>query len=139
MPELDDRLRVISQWVEKAENDLTNASYTLKLGKACPTDTVCFHAQQCIEKYLKALLAYEGKDVPRIHDIASLIAMVPGMVQPTLSVEEQESLTDYAATTRYPGDYEPISLAEARRAVQVARRVRKQVRALLPPATLSRR
>ena len=33
-----------------------NAVHTLKLGADGPTDTVCFHAQQCIEKYLKALL-----------------------------------------------------------------------------------
>jgi hypothetical protein len=37
-------LRVIRQWVAKAENDLKNATHTLKLGADCPTDTVCFHA-----------------------------------------------------------------------------------------------
>jgi len=26
------------------------------LGKDCPADAVCFHAQQCVEKYLKAPL-----------------------------------------------------------------------------------
>lgn len=56
-------LRVVRQWVEKAENDLKNATHTLKLGRDCPTDTVCFHAQQCVEKYLKALLVWEGKDI----------------------------------------------------------------------------
>lgn len=139
MPDLDAKLRVVAQWVQKAENDLTNASHTLKLGKDGPTDTVCFHAQQCVEKYLKALLVYQGKDVARIHDIGSLMAFLPGTVRPALSAEEQETLTDYAVTARYPGEYESIPLGEARRAVQIARRVRKQVRDLLPPPTLSRR
>lgn len=138
MPAVDETLRVVSQWVEKAENDLINAAHTLKLGKDCPTDTVCFHAQQCVEKYLKALLAYQGKDVPRIHDIAELMALIPATVRPLLSTEEQESLTDYAATTRYPGDYGSISLSEARGAVQIARRVRKQVRILFPPVARRR-
>ena len=42
-------LRVVHEWVEKAENDLKNAAHTLRMGKRCPTDTVGFHAQQCVE------------------------------------------------------------------------------------------
>ncbi len=56
MPDLDNVLAVICEWVIKTENNLKNAVHSLKLGKECPTDTVCFHAQQCVEKYLKALL-----------------------------------------------------------------------------------
>jgi HEPN domain-containing protein len=129
-------VRVIQQWVQKAENDLKNATHTLKLGKACPTDTVCFHAQQCVEKYLKALAVFESKDFSKTHHISALMHVLPANIRPDLSPEEQELLTDYAVSTRYPGEDEPISLAEARRAVQVARRVRKQVRDLLPPASL---
>lgn len=40
------------------------------------------------------------------------------------------------ATPRYPGDYEPIPLAEARQAVQIARRLRQQVRKGLPKDSL---
>jgi HEPN domain-containing protein len=69
MPECDKVLLVVSEWVAKAENDITNATHTLKLGKDCPTDTVCFHAQQGVEKYLKALLVLERIDFPKTHDI----------------------------------------------------------------------
>jgi hypothetical protein len=40
-------------------------------------------------------------------------------------------------SARYPGDYEPIPLAEARQAVQIARRVRKQIRKWLPKESLN--
>ncbi len=40
---------VVRDWIRKAENDLVNAAHTLKLGASGPTDTVCFHAQQCVE------------------------------------------------------------------------------------------
>jgi len=50
MPDRNKVLTVISEWVIKAENDLTTAAHTLKLGGDCPTDTVCFHAQQCVDK-----------------------------------------------------------------------------------------
>ena len=58
MFEIDDEVVfVVRQWVQKAENDLKNAAHTLKLGVDGPTDTVCFHAQQCVEKYVKAKAA----------------------------------------------------------------------------------
>jgi len=55
---------VVRGWIEKAENDLKNAALTLRAGLESPTDTVAFHAQQCVEKYLKALLTLRGIDFP---------------------------------------------------------------------------
>lgn len=136
MPANAETLRVIRQWVEKAENDLKNATHTLKLGRDCPTDTVCFHAQQCVGKYLKALLVWEGKDISKTHHIDALMRMLPATLRPDLSPYEQALLTDYAVSTRYPGDYDAIPLSEAKRAVQLARRVRSHVRALLPLTSL---
>jgi HEPN domain-containing protein len=127
-------LHLVRQWVVKAENDLLNASHTLKLGDTGPLDTVCFHAQQCVEKYLKALLSFYEIDFYRTHDLSALLALLPAHLRPEMSAEEQARLGDYATAMRYPGDYEPVSLAEAERAVQVARRVRTQVRRRLPRA-----
>ena len=109
------------------------------MGDDCPTDTVCFHAQQCAEKYLKAFLVMECIDFPKTHDIKELIALLPKGSRPELTPEEQRRLTDYARVTRYPGDYEPISLSETRRAVSIARRVRKELRKLLPKGVMQRR
>ncbi len=132
-------IKVVREWIEKAENDLKNAAYTLKMGEDCPTDTTCFHAQQCVEKYLKAFLTLKRIDFPRTHDVGELLVLISERVQPQLLVEEQRRLTTYATVTRYPGDYEPIPLAEARRAVAIARRVRKEVRALMPKEALRKR
>ena len=108
------------------------------MGADCPTDTVCFHAQQCVEKYAKALLVLNGIDFPWTHNLSELIARLPVHARPNLTPEEQERLTDYATVTRYPGDYEPIPLAETRRAVRIARRVRRAIRKLLPRTALQR-
>jgi len=77
----------------------------------------------------------------RVRDIVGTIIHpalreLPANIRPDLTPDEHELLTDYAVSARYPGDWEPISLIEARRAVQIARRVRKQFRDLLPPASL---
>lgn len=136
MPESDRVLSVVRGWVEKAENDLRNAVHTLKLGDECPTDTVGFHVQQSVEKYLKALLVLRARDFPKTHDVGELAALLPPRVRPRLSAEEQRMLSVYATITRYPGDYEPISLSEARSAVSIARRDRREIRRFLPKEVL---
>lgn len=123
---------VVRGWVQKAENDLTTAAHTLKLANDCPTDTVCFHAQQCVEKYIKALLSYRQTPFPKVHSVSALLALLAARERPSVTQAEQARLSDYAVVARYPGEYEPIPLAEARRAVAVARRVRRQVRRSLP-------
>jgi HEPN domain-containing protein len=138
MPEREKRLTVCAEWVAKAENDLTNASHALKLGETCPTDTVCFHAQPCVEKYLKAILVLDGTDFPKTHDIETLVALVRSSLRPGLTSEEQARLTEYATGARYPG-WEEISLGEARRAVALARRVRREMRRALPRDAVCRR
>lgn len=136
MPERERAFHVARGWVEKAENDLKNAANTIKMGEECPTDTVCFHAEQCVEKYLKAFLASRGTDFPKTHDIEELVARTPRTIRSVFSVEEQRRLSAYATTTRYPGDYEPIPIAEARAALALAKRLRREVRKLLPKSVV---
>ena len=136
MPGHDRVVQVVGEWVEKAENDLKVAEHTLRMGRTCPTDAVCFHSQQCVEKYLKALLVSGSIDFARTHDIGESAALTSRDIRRELSAEDQRRLTTYATTARYPGDYEAISLAEARSAVRLARRLRRAVRRLLPRAAL---
>ena len=66
------------------------------------------------------------------------MSLLPPVLRPELTPEEQELFTEYAVTTRYPGDYDAIPRAEAERAVQIAHRVRNQVRRRLRPASTIR-
>ena len=139
MPENKHSIEVVREWIAKAENDLKTATHTLKLGARCPTDTVCFHAQQCIEKYLKALLVFKKIDFPKTHDLSELIVLLPSGIDTGLTLLEQRELSGYATAARYPGDYEPISLSEARKAVNMARKVRKEIRKYLRAALSQRK
>ncbi len=56
---------------------------------------------------------------------------MPKHAQISLTIEEQRRLTAYATTLRYPGPYEPVTLSEAKEAVKLARRVRREIRKLL--------
>ena len=84
MPVPNPLISVIREWIVKADNDLRNAAHTLTLGVDCPTDTVCFHAQQCVEKYIKALLVFRATPFQKTHDIQVLRALLPAKLRPKL-------------------------------------------------------
>lgn len=138
MPGSDDVLRVAAEWIAKTESDLRTATITLRAQRNCPTDTICFHAQQCVEKYLKALLVLSSTPFPKTHDLATISALLPEAQRPDVSPTVLERFTDYATITRHPGDYAEITLAEAKAAIAIARKVRKGARAALPPQALRR-
>ncbi len=96
MSEHTERDEIVRQWIAKAENDLKNAEWTLTMQEGCPFDTVCFHAQQCAEKYVKACLVLLGMDFPKSHDLTELTALLPETERLPISVDDCVELTDYA-------------------------------------------
>ncbi|GIV99151.1 HEPN domain-containing protein [Roseiflexus sp.] len=109
-------------WVAKAEGDLDMARRALR-GKMRHTDAAVFHAQQCAEKYLKALLIAGTITFPKTHDLTILRHLCISNGIP-VNVDEPalDFLSGYAVNARYPGA-EP-SLEEAREAIAIARSVR---------------
>ena len=127
----DESPDMVARWMEKAENDLRNATHTLTLQEDCPFDTVCFHAQQCVEKRLKAILLRFGADVPRTHDLRAILQMVPASSGLDIDLSEILPLNRYSIEARYPGDWEPITREEAEDAVRIALKVSERTRQLL--------
>jgi HEPN domain-containing protein len=115
MPGPEQIAKVVSEWVAKAEEDWKAATFTLRLGKQCPTDIVSFHAQQVVEKYLKAVLTGLQIPFPKTHILRKLVQILPPDHALNLSEEEQDKLSDYATVARYPG-WREIALPEARQA-----------------------
>lgn len=62
----------VSAWLQACEEDLCAAESLLHSGVA--TGAASFHAQQCVEKALKAVLEKYAETVPRIHDLDRLFA-----------------------------------------------------------------
>ena len=92
----------------------------------------CFHAQQCAEKALKALLLQREIPFPRTHSIEVLLDLLKtdGINIPN-GVDEAFALSEYAIQTRYPGEWEPVTKQEARRAIEQAGLVLAWVETLL--------
>ena len=70
-------VKEVVRWTEKAEHDFLAAEHSLELAEQGLTDIVCYHCQQCAEKYLKALLLYRGVAFPRTHDLRLLLDLIP--------------------------------------------------------------
>jgi HEPN domain-containing protein len=88
---------------------------------------------------MKALLVLGEHEVPKTHNLVELNALLPDAWRPDVPPRMLDRLYDYATVTRYPGDYDEITSDEARRAIAVARTVRKGGRAILPKEALRRR
>jgi HEPN domain-containing protein len=127
MSEPPERIEEVALWTQKAEHDFLAAEHMMELAKQGLTDIVCFHSQQCAEKYLKALLLYRGIAFPKTHDLRLLLDLIPTDTSLELQREEVIPLNRYAIEGRCPGDWEPITPAEAQRAFEMAQAVRQAV------------
>ena len=136
MNERIDLIAVVRSWIDKAEADHRAVQLLMASGKDCPLDIVCFHAQQCVEKYLKAVLCAKGVDFPKIHDIGELVALLPNGVSSALTDKDQERLTEYAVDSRYPGLAREITIAEAAETTKIMDAARAAVRTVLPKDAL---
>lgn len=118
------------EWIEKAEADFATALRERRVRKSPNFDAVCFHAQQCIEKYLKAILVEKKISFSKTHDLEYLLdSILP--VYPTMEAarSDLQLLTQYAVQYRYPG--ESADMEEAIDTVKVLNRVRKELRHLI--------
>lgn len=124
-------------WVAYAEDDYELARMVMRR-KRPMTHAACFHAQQCAEKYLKAVLVANGRSFPFTHDLLALNTLCDQAgIFLGVPLANLDRLSAYAARVRYPGD-EPI-LEEAQDALATAAAVRRFVRRLLgvPPRQAS--
>ena len=111
---------VVQAWMQRARSDLQLGRVALG-SKGVLSEDACFHAQQCAEKALKALLLKLGIEFPRTHAIEVLLDLLKaqGLEIPD-SVDEAFVLTEYAVQARYPGEWEPITKSEAQQAIEQA-------------------
>jgi HEPN domain-containing protein len=129
---------IVAEWIEKAEGDYRTAEREMRVRKAPNYDAVCFHAQQCAEKYLKAFLAHHQLPFRLIHDLEVLLEpIIPAHPDFEMIRDLLLLLNDYAVDIRYPG--EMATKGEARATVKAMRTVRAFVRLKLGLSNEKRR
>ncbi len=119
------------EWIAKAEGDSASASRELRARIRPNYDAACFHAQQCVEKYLKAILVHQSIRFPKVHDLEVLLDLCLGACPLWEAMrDDMQLLTQYAVQFRYPG--ESADKDDARKAVAAMKRSREVIRSALP-------
>ena len=114
------------EWVDKAEGDYHTAGREARVRRSPNYDAVCFHCQQCAEKYLKAYLQEHNHRFGRTHNLIELLELCLEF-DPSFELQRDLliRLNKYAVEFRYPG--ESADNSDARNAL----RALKSFRALL--------
>jgi HEPN domain-containing protein len=105
-------------WLSYARSDLAVAR--VPASDQLMKEMLCFHAQQAVEKSIKAVLILAGAPFPKVHSIERLIDLLPDSVMRTPELIESARLTAYATTFRYPGNEEPTTEEEHQEALRLA-------------------
>ncbi|MCX6641570.1 MAG: HEPN domain-containing protein [bacterium] len=107
------KLKIVRRWLLLANADLVNAENVLKLDLDQTYTTICFHAQQCVEKMVKAVLVLNEIDTPKSHDLNELVNIMRPYLDISDILPNPGILTPYAVTTRYPGTWMTIQRHDA--------------------------
>lgn len=118
------------EWVKKAEEDYLAALDLARRRKVLLHNSVCFHCEQCAEKYLKARMEEAGLHIPKTHDLEVLLnALLPAEPLWTSLRPALQDLTDFAVDFRYPGNQ--ATKQDAQTALRDCKTVRTEARIAL--------
>ena len=106
------RRRAAAVWLADAHAELANArSLAAHPDEGTTPFASAFHAQQAVEKGIKALLVWHGVDFPSRHDLGLLLDLVPAGA--TIKDLNVRGLSVYAVDQRYAaGTADPMNLLE---------------------------
>ena len=115
------------EWVNKAEADWRTLLRESVVVIDSYFDAVCFHAQQCVEKYFKAKLVEAGVSFRKSHDLIYLqtliFAIEPSWTNMSVALSKMNA---YAVAARYPGL--DATKGQAEDAAEHCREIRKLAR-----------
>ncbi len=122
--------KATAEWLKSAEMDLENVAQIIHLEHLTPV--AAFHAQQCVEKCLKAVLEEHSKKVPKDHSTLRLYGLIRDLITLEVDTGVLTDLDDLYIESRYPGELGLLptgkpTLAEAREFFEAARRIYDQI------------
>ena len=120
-------IEFIKRWIEKADHDLGTAVITyVHIPKY--KDTIAFHCQQAVEKYLKAYILKLGLPLKRTHDLVYLLEQIDRNEKITYEwFEKVFDLQDLSVEIRYPEQIIELSDEDIKTAIKTAWQFREMV------------
>ncbi|MFW5793647.1 MAG: HEPN domain-containing protein [Bacteroidota bacterium] len=117
-------IEIAKQWIVKGDHDLGTAKVTY-LHIPEYIDTVTFHCQQAVEKYLKSYLIFKSITFRYSHDIIYLLELIVP-IDPDFEIyfDIVSELQSYAVEVRYPNDTIFLSKDKVENAMVIAKEIR---------------
>jgi len=117
---MNDLLEEIKDWIEKADHDLGSAK-VIYLHLPDYFDTIAFHCQQAVEKYIKAVLVFYKIEFQRSHDLIYLLELLSRKIEINESWYRQAvSLNAFGVQIRYPNKTIHLSKDEIETAIRIS-------------------
>lgn len=99
---MSEKLDTVLKWIEKADHDLGTAQVTF-LYLPGTRDTIAFHCQQAVEKYLKSYLLYLEIPFKRTHSLNYLLSLLSQHVEISeILFDRASGLEEFSVEIRYP-------------------------------------
>ncbi len=118
---------LIKDWIQKADHDLGMAELALE-NKPEYTDSICFHCQQTVEKYLKAYLLHLDVGFEKKHNLVYLLDLISQREKVSDDLYDLiEKLEDYAVEIRYPDEAVEPTIEEAKESFEIAKQIKEFV------------
>lgn len=95
--------QITNDWLGAASTDIESIGYLLQNERL--TGHVAFHAQQAIEKTLKALMEEHEYRVPRIHSLSKLFECCSAYIDFQFDEDIVIALDSLYIESRYPGEF----------------------------------
>ena len=94
----------LKNWIFRANEDILVIENLFKSDPELFASAICYHAQQAVEKFLKAFLIYHNVDFPKTHDLDYLLQECKKIDNGVFDID-LVSLTDFGVSIRYPDDF----------------------------------
>lgn len=121
-----EHLANVKHWLRYTLSDLNLSARLASEPEGAPWQA-CFHAQQAVEKALKAILVFGQIEFHKTHDLESLAGIVPPDWRASTRGPGLAELSSWAVEGRYPGDWPDATPHDAHEAVGIAREVVDEV------------
>ena len=121
---MSEQIEELREWMEKADHDLGSAKI-IYLHLPDYFDTIAFHCQQAVEKYLKALLVYYRIEFSRSHDLVYLLELLSREME----IEDSKFrkaflLNNFGVQIRYPNKIVKLTKEEIESAIEISQEFR---------------
>ena len=121
---MNEKIEIVKAWIIKADHDLGTAKITYMYIPEY-SDTIAFHCQQAVEKYLKAYLYYLEITFAKSHDLIYLLDLISQKEKIKKELYDRAlSLQSFSVQLRYPNIVIKLTEEEIKDSISIAKEFR---------------